>query len=218
MKYCFSCMRVIQEDESRCSKCGYDFTDLVSPLVLKPGSCLNNRQYLIGKAIGQGGFGITYIGRDMLLNRLIAIKEFFPSSCAVRDNHVSNRVEALNTENNLFDLFRNKYIEEARILARFGNEPAVVNVFNILQENNTAYIIMNYLNGINLREYVQKNGPFDAKELCRKMLPIIETPGKIHKEGIIHRDISPDNIMIQQDGTLVLLDFGAARYYTEKTR
>ena len=132
MKYCFSCMRVIQEDESRCSKCGYDFTDLVSPLVLKPGSCLNNRQYLIGKAIGQGGFGITYIGRDMLLNRLIAIKEFFPSSCAVRDNHVSNRVEALNTENNLFDLFRNKYIEEARILARFGNEPAVVNVFNIL--------------------------------------------------------------------------------------
>lgn len=168
-------------------------------------------RYLVGNALGQGGFGITYIGRDMRLDLKIAIKEYFLNGYVNRNSGVSSDVTV--TDRRQADFIaggKEKFLREARILAKFNDEAGVVNVRDFFEENQTAYIIMEYLDGQDLRQRLGES-LFTADEIFRLMGPIFDVLERIHKENMIHRDISPDNIMMLKNGSLKLMDFGAAR-------
>ena len=208
--YCYNCMWLIEPGTNVCPHCGKQ-TQIDAPLhQLKPGALLRDR-YLVGRALGQGGFGITYIGRDTLLDICVAIKEFYPNGFAYRDHDLTHMVTITDSGRNLFHDGKQKFLREAQILARFNEEPGIVSVHDFFEENNTAYIVMEYLDGVTLKNYVAARGKLSAEMLLRMMRPLIQALGKVHEQGIIHRDISPDNIIVMPGDQLKLLDFGAAR-------
>lgn len=210
--YCFSCMNEI--DDNYCPHCNRENTPDSVAYRLKPGTVLN-KKFLVGNCIGEGGFGITYIGRDLTLDRRVAVKEYFPNGYVNRNNNVSQDVSAT-TENQIsfFKKGLQNFLEEARKIAKLTNVSGIVDVREYFEENSTAYIIMEYLDGVNLSAYLRQNGLFKAETIFSLMLPITYSLQKMHDEGIIHRDISPDNIMYLTDGTLKLTDFGSARYFS----
>ncbi len=207
--YCMKCMNPIDEGEV-CPKCGKIENVQMDPHFLAEGTILNGR-YLVGRPIGQGGFGITYIGRDLKLDMKIAIKEYYPNGYAYRNMSVSPDVTISNTsQRGLIEAGKEKFLREARVVAQFHEEPGIVDVRDFFEANETAYIVMEYLEGQDLRSYIEKN-TIDAKTLIQRLKPVIIAMDKIHKKGIIHRDISPDNIMMLKNGMFKLMDFGAAR-------
>lgn len=208
--YCPYCMEPINSD-SRCPVCGGILPYTAPTHHLACGTVLNER-YLVGAAIGEGGFGITYIGRDLNLDRKTAVKEYFPNGYANRNNETSNALSERGTQptEEYFSDCRSHFLKEARILARFPRESGIVNVSDFFEENNTAYIVMEYLDGKTLSREIKENGVLSTKRVMELFTPIMEALRKIHAEGLIHRDISPDNIMLI-GGKAVLLDFGAAR-------
>ena len=212
--YCYDCMKEIKDGSNVCCYCSSSTQPSYCPHHLKPGTVLNNR-YLVGNAIGEGGFGITYIGRDTKLEYKIAIKEFYPSGFANRNNTVSNEV-TLNYQNEgeYFKTGVDNFLREAKSIAKFNNESSIVDVRDFFEENGTAYIIMEYLEGENLSEKLKRDGKFEAEDIFTMFLPMMNTLDKMHRENIIHRDISPDNIRVKLNGELMLMDFGSARYYT----
>ena len=212
-KYCAHCMGSLTGQEKECPFCGESLDYIAQPHHLTPGTILNDHFY-VGKALGQGGFGITYIGINTKLERRVAIKEFYPNACVNRNNTISPNVLVSQSENQakFFEYGKARFLDEARNLALFSNESGIVNVSDYFEENNTAYIIMEYLDGTTLKERVSRKGKLSVEETLRLLYPIMLSLSKMHKQGIIHRDISPDNIMISDDGKAKLLDFGAARF------
>ena len=212
--YCYNCMNELKEGTDYCYHCAKKSTPDNIPHHLAPGTILENK-YLVGNALGEGGFGITYIGYDLNLDLKIAIKEFYPSGYANRNNTVSNKV-TLNYQNNgeYFKKGRDSFLREAKSIAKFSKESGIVDVRDFFTENDTAYIIMEYIDGVTLSKHTSEKGLFDACKIFRLMIPIMQSLEKMHREGIIHRDISPDNIMYTEDGTLKLMDFGSARYFS----
>ena len=196
-----------------CPECGRAYGSVhAEPFALKPGTILNGK-YLMGEMLGQGGFGITYIGLDLLLQQKVAIKEYFPTCTGMvsRENRStvvwsSAMVGKTGTQRG-FDSF----LKEARKMAKLGGIPNVVGVKSVFTQNETAYIVMDFIEGETLQQKMQKNGPMDFDSCIRLMTPIMQSLAEVHKHGIIHRDISPDNIMVQPDGKPVLLDLGAAK-------
>ena len=181
---------------------------------ISPGTVLINK-YIVGNSLGEGGFGITYIGRDLNLDIRVAIKEYYPVGFASRNNTVNNEITPSSEKQQaFFHKGKERFLQEARSLARFSKEKGVVLVRDFFEACGTAYIVMEYLEGITLQEYLRQHKTIDAENAFRMMLPIITSLEHIHKEGIIHRDISPDNIMYMNDGTLKLMDFGSARFFT----
>lgn len=181
-----------------------------APHILPPGTLLNGR-YLVGRSLGQGGFGITYIGRDKTLDIRVAIKEYYPSALVTRNVTASQAVVVTGRDKELLSWERAKFLEEARILARFIGEPGIVDVRDYFQANNTAYIVMEYLDGETLQEHLQRRGRLSPEETLALMTPVMRSLEKVHQSGLIHRDISPDNIMLLHGGGVKLLDFGTAR-------
>ena len=215
--YCYSCMNEIK-DGHICSNCHNASANELLPHHLRPGQVLNGK-YLVGNCIGEGGFGITYIGRDLVLDIKVAIKEFFPNGCVNRNNSATQDVTATTQEQkDFFNKGKLRFLEEAKNIAKFIDEPGVVSVREYFEANSTAYIIMEYLDGENLSRYVRKNGRMPAQEVFTLMLPIMKSLHRIHEAGIIHRDISPDNIMYMKNGTLKLMDFGSARFFTNEEK
>ena len=196
-----------------CPECGRAYGSVhAEPFALKPGTILNGK-YLMGEMLGQGGFGITYIGLDLLLQQKVAIKEYFPTCTGMvsRENRStvvwsSAMVGKTGTQRG-FDSF----LKEARKMAKLGGIPNVVGVKSVFTQNETAYIVMDFIEGETLQQKMQKNGPMDFDSCIRLMTPIMQSLAEVHKHGIIHRDISPDNIMVRPDGKLILLDLGAAK-------
>lgn len=185
------------------------------PHHLRMGTRLNNR-YLIQGVLGEGGFGITYVGMDEVLCQKVAVKEFFPRGAITRNNQQTNEVVSVyGTKAANFHQGEEKFLQEARTLAQFNNVPGVVRVQDFFRENGTAYIVMEYLEGITLKQYLQTYGPICVEEMQNIFAPILEALDKIHQNGVIHRDISPDNIMCLPEGEVKLMDFGAARDYTD---
>ena len=183
--------------------------------VLKKGKKLNNR-YVIDEILGEGGFGITYSGQDELLAMKVAIKEYYPHGFVTRNNMYDEVITVTQTKyDDIFQKGKQKFLKEARSLARFNKEEGIVNVTDFFEENNTAYIVMEYLDGITLKEYLKQNGVMSAQDVQELMTPLIRSLDAVHKSGLIHRDISPDNIMLLMNGKVKLMDFGAARDYTE---
>ncbi len=210
-KYCYFCMRGEHDPTQPCINCHSGETPQYAAHQLKPGTVLHEK-YLIGQVIGQGGFGITYIGRDLTLDMRVAIKEYYPINYVIRNNAVANLVDYTKPQNH--DQFENgidRFLTEARTLAKFNQEPGIVSVRDFFRENKTAYIVMDYLDGITLKEYLEMHEKIPAKVILPMMYPIMDSLSKIHDLHHIHRDISPDNIMVLKNGTLVLLDFGASK-------
>ncbi len=211
--YCSVCKKEM-DGGVFCRYCGNRLTAETAAHHLKSGTVLNGK-YLIQAFIGEGGFGITYMGKDLNLDMSIAIKEYYPCGFAGRSGGDSNAVSVTAPDKRgFFENGKKRFLQEARSLAKFSEEPGIVNVRDYFEENETAYIAMEYLQGDNLSAYVKRNGRMDAAELLRLMEPVMYSLEKIHQAGIIHRDISPDNIMFQKNGRLKLMDFGSARYFT----
>lgn len=215
-RLCPGCMRELTEEEKQngCPYCGYRLDDNSEGQLhrLKPYTVLNGK-YMIGKVLGEGGFGITYLGYDLTLEMKIAIKEYYPTGYVSREIQNSNTVIALTGSGKDFYLSgKEKFIREARTLARFSDLPGIVSVRDYFEANNTSYIIMEYLDGDTLKHYLRKNGGrMQLQAVLQMMQPVIQSLEAVHGQGLIHRDISPDNIMILKNGNLKLLDFGAAR-------
>lgn len=209
---CMGCMKD-KKDLEICPYCGYKEGTLTeAPQHLPPRTILNGR-YLLGKVLGYGGFGITYLAYDMNLNMKLAIKEYLPHEFATRTQDQTTVSVFSGELKDSFNYGLEKYVEEARTLAAFSEEPGIVSILNYFMENNTAYIVMPYLEGITLKEYiVNKGGRIPYNEALDIMLPVTDALVEVHASGMLHRDISPENIFITNSGQVKLLDFGAARY------
>ena len=182
---------------------------------LRKGTRLIGR-YTIEKVLGQGGFGITYLGIDELHEKKVAIKEFFPQGIVTRNIEYEDAVTVTFVgEKDNYNKGKEKFLKEARIMARFSKDEGIVKAQDFFEINNTAYIVMEYLEGITLKQYLRENERIEPEELLELFVPLIESLDEIHSQGLIHRDISPDNIMVLPDGRIKLMDFGAARDYTE---
>lgn len=214
MSRCLGCMTELEKKYDVCPHCGYkEGTMADSPLHMEPGALLADR-YLVGKVVGYGGFGATYIGWDTILQLRVAIKEYLPSEFATRSmgqTHVT--VYGGNKANQFADGMA-KFVDEAKRLAQFQSEAGIVRVYDSFEANNTAYIIMEYLDGETLTSFLEREGKIPSEKALEMLTPVIQSLEVIHKTGIIHRDIAPDNIMITKDGKVKLIDFGAARYAT----
>ncbi len=214
MERCFKCMKEYDGEQGKCPHCGYDNNQKPSELYhIVPGSILEGR-YMIGCCVGQGGFGITYIGWDLQLERKVAVKEYFPSDFATRAYGDQNLTIYKGEAGEQFSSGLKSFIDEAQRLAKFNGIKGIVDIYDTFITNNTGYIVMEFLSGISLKDMLKANKFLDyptAKEIIVEMLYILK---EVHKDGIIHRDIAPDNIFITDSGEFKLLDFGAARYAT----
>lgn len=211
MKYCSKCMNPIEETDVECPFCGTALNAEIPSHHLAPGTILNNK-FMVGAALGEGGFGITYIGRDTKLDMKVAIKEYYPNGYVNRSNTISPAVNSSTSgeRKDFFDAGRERFLREAQILAKFSGSTGIVDVRDFFEENNTAYIVMEYLDGQTLKDYLKNKGTLTPEQTIRLLMPVMESLKKVHTQGLIHRDISPDNIMLV-DGHVKLLDFGAAR-------
>ena len=207
-KLCEHCFAEINTEP--CPKCGYDRASYRNdPITLMLGSVLNGR-YMIGRVIGKGGFGITYLAYDLKLDARIAVKEYYPMGLALRTPG-NTRVSVSNQESE--ETFQNgaeKFYNEAKMVAKFNGNPNIVSVHDFFYENDTVYFTMGYLEGETLKSYIKRN-PVTEGQAVKIMQDISNALMAAHSMKILHRDVSPDNIMLCDDGTIRLLDFGAAR-------
>ena len=182
---------------------------------LKPGHKIH--WYEIKEILGQGGFGITYLAFDPNLKKYVAIKEYLPIEVAVREGDFSvNPVSEGHIDQYQWGLDR--FIFEAQTLSNFKH-PNIVSILSVSEDNNTAYMVMEYEEGVSLKEKLGRRETIEENELLKIVLPIMDGLAMVHKAGFIHRDIKPGNIYIRKDGSPVLLDFGSARHALgEKTK
>lgn len=166
--------------------------------------------YKFEGVLGSGSFGITYLALDSMLNKRVAIKEFFPREFAAREGTLTVRAIGNKEDHDNYSWGLKRFIEEARILAMFDH-PNIVHVRRYFEANGTAYLVMDYCDGIPLDKLVEEQGPLDANELKRLIYPILDALEHVHNAHLLHRDIKPANIYVKKDGSPVLLDFGAAR-------
>ena len=210
-RYCTYCLNPL-EREASCPVCGRS-EGAYAPLPhhLPPGTMLLGR-YLIGRVLGEGGFGITYIGLDLRLELRVAIKEYFPTDRVTRMSQVSLCVtQLMGAEDDGFQRGKERFLYEARTLARMEKQPEIVTVRDYFEENGTAYIVMEYVEGTTFKSWVKQNGGrIPPEELFSTIEPLFGALDAVHRSGLIHRDISPDNLMLE-NGMVRLLDFGCAR-------
>ncbi|MGM9619734.1 MAG: protein kinase [Oscillospiraceae bacterium] len=210
-QYCPYCMTRVRPGES-CPVCGLTAGSYVpSPHHLPPGTVLLDR-YLVGRVLGEGGFGITYIGCDLRLELKVAIKEYYPVDRSTRNAAATLDVTSfMGLSAQSFERGKQKFLDEARTMARMDKQQVIVGVRDFFQANNTAYIVMEYIEGTTFSHLVeQKGGRIPPKELFQTLEPLFQALSIMHETGLIHRDISPDNLMLE-NGRVRLLDFGCAR-------
>ena len=216
---CFNCFKerpdLLENPGAKgpCPYCGFDLEENAGkyPAALRAGTILKGR-YRIGRVLGQGGFGITYLAWDERLAAKVAVKEYMPGEMAVRADgaRVVPRSAARRED---FAYGEERFREEARILAKFMGQPNIAGVTDYFDENDTSYFVMDYIEGISFKNYIAgAGGRVSPKEALDVMLPVLRALSAVHGEGLIHRDVTPDNIYITKDGNVKLLDFGSARY------
>jgi serine/threonine protein kinase len=197
--------------QNPCPYCGYETETAEASLYLVPGTILSDK-YLVGRVLGQGGFGITYLGWDLNLDMKLAIKEFFPQGLVSRLPGQSKVISYTGEIKNQFDFGLERFLREAKTLARFEDHPNIVTVRDFFKANNTAYMIMSYVEGLTLEKFLsQHQGKIPFSKTLDIIMPVLDALREVHETGIMHRDISPDNILINKKGRVILIDFGAAR-------
>lgn len=214
MQFCYSCMQQLENQRGTiCPHCGeplaftYDTTRY-----LKPGTVLHHK-FLVGRTLGTGGFGNTYIGWEQSLQRKVAIKEYYPKQLSSRcDDGVTVAVTDTVSQKR-FRMGLTRFLEEARRVAGLKDVKGVVQVYNFFEENGTGYIVMEYLEGKDVKTILaEQGGRMDYEWSRRVILTVLYTLREIHKRGVLHRDIAPDNIFVTSEGVIKLIDFGAAKY------
>lgn len=211
MQYCPYCMQPASEDPF-CSNCGKPIEYTPKEHQLPPEKILEagkENAYLLGAALGQGGFGITYVALEKSVNRRVAVKEYFPVQCCQRVEN--GQVIPKPGMDSVFQGGRKSFLEEARMLSRQKSISSVVEVMDYFEKNGTAYLVMEFLDGTTLQHKIMEEGAMQPEKLMDKLPKLLADMDKLHRSGIIHRDISPDNVMWMPDDTLKLLDFGCAR-------
>lgn len=214
---CFNLFDIVYSDKEEsevCPYCGYcEGTPPKELYHLYPGVGLYNNRYVIGTCIGFGGFGITYKAWDNVLETVVAVKEYYPTGLVQRVPGKPQVIIYTGESKEEYMQGLERFLDEAKNMAKFVDSPNIVHVDAFFEENNTAYLVMEYLPGMTLKSYLKSKG---GRIGCEEVIPIadavITALKEIHAGGIIHRDISPDNIMLCNDGRIKLLDFGAARF------
>lgn len=210
MVYCPHCMSPANGDV--CARCGKNVRWQNGPGLLPVGTVLRGKKsYHIGAMLGQGGFGVTYIAMELTSHRRVAVKEYFPTRCARRSERNSVTITPIQGMESEFDNGHYSFYQEAVMLGNLEGMPAVVQGMEYLEANGTAYLVMEFLDGTPLYRIVDRKGKFLPDELLPRMFPLMRDMCKLHRRGIIHRDVSPDNIMWMPDGSLKLMDFGCAK-------
>ena len=210
---CYNCFQQVADPSAPCPHCGFDLAENQQkfPVALRAGTVLNNR-YIVGRVLGQGGFGITYVAFDTQLQARVAIKEYMPSDMATRVEGTTVSV-MMDTRAEDFTYGAERFQEEARTLAKFIGHPNIAGVSSYFDENDTSYFVMDYIEGVSFKSYIANNGgKVSVDETLNVMIPVLRALTAVHAEGFIHRDVTPDNIYISKDGNVKLLDFGSARY------
>ena len=222
---CLGCMNVLPHPKAACPYCGWSRASGQNDADLLPqGTTLKNssngNEYLIGKKLGRGGFGVVYIAWDVNNDRRVAVKEYYPDQFVSR-SHTRTVVPKNNDRTNelLFQKQKQRFLEEAQKMQLFEYSPNVVNVLDFFDENDTSYIVMEYIEGQTFTQVLDRvpNKRMSYDSVVTNLKPIADILQRIHNtpwqdgSGIVHRDISPENIMYASDGTVKLLDFGAAR-------
>ncbi len=210
---CVGCMKPLDEN-GFCPSCHLE-QDSYHPIprCLLPGTILAER-YVLGKVLGEGSFGITYIGWDQILGQRVAVKEYYPSDLVSRDVIRGTDKNVYVYESSAKEEYQenlDKFLNEARCLTRFNRLAGIVSVRDFFYENETAYIVMEFVSGMSVKEYVKQNGSMEGERVLSLMKPVMEALSLVHKTGMVHRDISPDNILLSEEGKLILIDFGSAR-------
>lgn len=211
--FCPHCMKDIPAKVDYCPYCARE-TNLQAKFNQLPiGTVLRNGKghaYLFGKAIGEGGFGMTYLAREMHSGKVVAIKEYFPIRCQPQRQPDSS-VRPMETQRILFQNGMQSFLSEASMLYAVHNIESIVHVLDFFESNGTAYMVMEYLDGTTFADLFKLQSRFEPTMLFRKFLPLMRDLERLHSAGVLHRDIAPDNIMLMPDGSLRLLDFGCAR-------
>ena len=195
-----------------CPHCGYDPVKEKRPEYALPQETILAGKYLVGRVLGQGGFGITYIGWDLALERKVAIKEYYPSGQVSRSpgtrslTWYTNEPAVQAREDGM-----KMFLKEARKMVKADSIPGVVRVLDLFQENGTAYIVMDFVSGETLKTRLQKTGPMTWTQAAPIFRPAIRAMEQVHQAGLIHRDLSPDNLMLTPNGDVKILDLGAAK-------
>jgi serine/threonine protein kinase len=204
----------------KCAVCDYlSISRGEDAVLLKPGSVLQDR-FVVGRALGLGGFGVTYLALDTFANEKVAIKEYFPTDIAVRDTQTGGIYASNRGSQDVVNQGRKKFMDEAAILSRFKGEPAIVQVMDCFEAHDTAYFVMEYLEGVDLRALVRSvNNSLPPNLACEIIVSVGKALDVVHRQGLLHRDISPENIFITKTGAVKLIDFGATRQFVgERSR
>ena len=216
--FCPNCFRA--GFSMRCTQCGYTgHENGKSQMLLSPGMILNNR-YTVGRVLGSGGFGVTYLVKDSSTGKRMAVKEYLPTAFAVRDGG-SKQVYPSSSENaGIYEHGLNMFDQEARSLRLFLGNPSIVQVTDNFRQNGTSYYVMEFLVGVNLKALAGSMGGRLPEPMA---LEVLQRTGSaltdVHEQGLLHRDVSPENIFITEQGVIKLIDFGATRFFVgERSR
>lgn len=186
---CMGCMSIVKDKEKPCHYCGWRDSEYGQLIHQLPPQTILNGKYLVGRVLGEGGFGITYLGWDLNLDMKIAIKEYYPSGFVTRESTVTTTVTPFSGDKK--EAYLNgldKFVVEARSLAKFYKLPGIVSVRDFFRENGTAYIVMEYIEGITLKQYMKnQGGRLPAGDVLELVKPLIRSLSQIQAEGIIHR-------------------------------
>ena len=217
---CYSCFAE-KSTAGACPRCGYDpaSDEGKYPIALRAGSILNGR-YIVGRVLGQGGFGITYLAQDYQTKGLVAIKEYLPTEFAGRTTGTCAVQVYSGDRRENFEYGKEQFLAEAKTLAEFIGNDHIVRIYSYFEEYGTAYLAMEYIDGESLDKYMRRfGGRLTVEQANELLIPVMEALDWVHSKGIVHRDIAPDNIIVTKDGRAKLIDFGAARYSTgEKSK
>lgn len=214
MNRCYHCMEALRDRSAdSCPYCHAPLKNIEwdAKRYLKPGTILQNK-FFVGEAIGKGGFGNTYIGWNEVLQCKVAIKEYFPTSLTARGTDGVTVTMKSDDAPGYFQAGLDQFLEEARNVASLQDVKGVVQIYNFFRENGTGYIIMEFLEGMDVKNILHERGNKADYEWSRRViLTVLHTLREIHKRGILHRDIAPDNIFVTKEGVIKLIDFGAAK-------